>query len=85
MPEESLNDTPQQRARKAFIDLIAREDATIDLAQAAFLIALEEYPELDIACYMKQLDLLAGKVRTMLGLAEPDKLTQFPKEMDLLK
>lgn len=85
MPEESLNDTPQQRARKAFIDLVAGEDATIDLARAALLIALEEYPELDTERYMKQLNLLAGKVRTLLGLVETGKLTQLPKEIDLLK
>jgi regulator of sirC expression with transglutaminase-like and TPR domain len=84
MPEESLNDTPQQRARKAFINLVAGEDATINLAQAALLIALEEYPEMDTERYMKQLDLLAGKVRTLLGLVETDKCTQLPKEINLL-
>lgn len=84
MPEESLNDTPQQRARKAFIDLFAGEDATINLAQAALLIALEEYPALDTERCMQQLDLLAGKVRTLLGLVETDKWGQLPKETDLL-
>ncbi len=72
MPEESLNDTPQQRARKAFIDLVTREeDAAIDLAQAALLIALEEYPDLDIASCITQLDLLAQRVRSELGLPGP--------------
>lgn len=84
MPEESLNDTPQQRARQAFIDLTADNDAAIDLAQAALLIALEEYPDLDITRCLKLLDLLAGKVRAALGLAKPDKFAQLPNELDLL-
>ncbi|HKF39344.1 MAG TPA: transglutaminase-like domain-containing protein [Ktedonobacteraceae bacterium] len=85
MPEESLNDTPQQRARKAFIDLVTREeDAAIDLAQAALLIALEEYPDLDIASCMAQLDLLAQRVRSKLGLSGPDQLPQLPTKLDLL-
>src|SRR6266849_1845917 len=85
MPEESLNDTPQQRARKAFIDLVTREeDAAIDLAQAALLIALEEYPDLDIASCITQLDLLAQRVRSELGLPGPDQLPQLPTKLDLL-
>lgn len=84
MPEEFHDDTPQQRARKAFADLISGEDAAIDLAQAALLIALEEYPDLDILHYIAQLDLLAAQVRGMLGLAEPDTFTQLPAELDLL-
>src|SRR5437764_6564545 len=89
MPEDSLNDAPQQRARKAFIDLVAGEDASINLAQAALLFALEEYPQLDIECYLKQLDLLAARVRKVLGLDELElesgTLTQLPNDIDLLK
>ena len=89
MPEDSLNDAPQQRARKAFIDLVAGEDASINLARAALLFALEEYPQLDIECYLKQLDLLAARVRKVLGLDELElesgTLTQLPNDIDLLK
>lgn len=72
MPEESLNDTPQHRARKAFENLIAGEDSAIDLPRAALLIAAEEYPDLDIAHYMAQLDLLAERVFEVAGLAKTD-------------
>src|SRR6266487_1440030 len=89
MPEDSLDDTPQERARKAFIDLVAGEDASINLARAAFLIALEEYPQLDIECYIKQLDRLAARVRKVLDLdeleSESGTLTQLPNDIDILK
>jgi regulator of sirC expression with transglutaminase-like and TPR domain len=89
MPEDSLDDAPQERARKAFIDLVAGEDASINLARAALLIALEEYPQLDIECYMKQLDRLAARVRKVLDLdelaSESGTLTQLPNDIDILK
>jgi len=86
MPEESLNDTPQHRARRAFENLIAGEDSAIDLARAALLIAAEEYPDLDIAHYMAQLDLLAERVFEVAGLAETDFRAsgQFPPNIDPL-
>ena len=72
MPEESQNDTPQHRARKAFEALIRGEDATIDLAMAVLLIAAEEYPDLNIWHYVTQLDLLARKVLEVTGLPGAD-------------
>ncbi len=84
MPEESLNDTPQQRAHKALAAMVAGEDAAIDLAQAALLIALEEYPGLDITRCMTQLDLLAREVRTVLGLAGAGEQARLPEEIDRL-
>ena len=65
MPEESPRDTPQQSARQAFEAIIAGDD--IDLAQAALLIANEEYPDLNIAHYIATLDHLAQQVRGVLG------------------
>src|SRR5437764_3337849 len=84
MPEEFL---PQHRARTAFVALIAANDADIDLAQAALLIANEEYPDLDIAHYIAQLDSLAERVREMLGIASPEnpsQLSPLPQLLDLL-
>lgn len=72
MPEESQNDTPQHRARKAFEALIRGEGAIIDLAMAALLIAAEEYPDLNIERYITQLDLLARKVLEVTGLPGAD-------------
>lgn len=79
MPEE--NHTPQQRTRKAFEALITGEDAAIDLTLAALLIAQEEYPDLDIPHYLAQLDTLAGRVYTLLGLSPADQSGNSPKEI----
>ena len=39
-----------------FAHIASRPDAEIDLAQAALLIAEDEYPGLDIAAYIERLD-----------------------------
>ena len=51
----------RQRARQAFTNLIAGDEASIDLARAALLIAAEEYPSLDIDQYLTRLDTLAAE------------------------
>lgn len=84
MPEEYFNDSPQQRARTAFLALITGNDADIDLAQAALLIANEEYPGLDIAHYMAQLDSLAKRVSEILGQSEPDSPSRPSPQPELL-
>lgn len=81
MPEEYL---PQQRARTAFVALIAGNEADIDLAQAALLIANEEYPELDVARYMAQLDSLAERVREMLCISPPGNLSEPSSKPELI-
>jgi regulator of sirC expression with transglutaminase-like and TPR domain len=48
-------------------DLMARPDDHIDLAEAALLVAAEEYPELDVAAYLGHLDELAGTLRLRLA------------------
>jgi regulator of sirC expression with transglutaminase-like and TPR domain len=80
MAEESLRDTPQQRARKAFEALIAGDDDAIDLAQAALLIACEEYTDLNVAHYMDKLDSLAQEVRDIFGLSTTETSTRLPPE-----
>lgn len=84
MSDELPNDTPQQATRRAFEALIAGEGTSIDLAQAALLIANEEYPELNMAHYLAQLDALAHRVRELLAVSESDSLSQLPLE-DVLK
>ena len=73
MPEEYL---PQERARTAFVALIAGNEADIDLARAALLIANEEYPELDVAHYMARLDSLAERVKDVLRLSSPGNFSE---------
>ena len=57
---------------RAFEELIAGEDATIDIAKAALLIATIAYPDLDPIHSLATLDALAYRVRNMLGLL-PDQ------------
>ncbi|MFL5624614.1 MAG: SirB1 family protein [Ktedonobacteraceae bacterium] len=71
MTESFPNDTPQQRAFRAFEALVAGGDASIDLSLAALLIACTEYPDLNIAYYMAQLDALAQRVRSLLNMPAP--------------
>lgn len=82
MTERFPKDTAQQRTYRAFAALLAGEDIAIDLAQAALLIASIEYPNLDMAHYMSQLDALARRVRTLLSLPDHDILPQLPPDTD---
>ena len=80
MAERFPDETTQQRTYRAFETLAAGNDASIDLAQAALLIASIEYPDLDMTYYLNQLDALARRVRMLLELpgeelpAQPDPL-----------
>lgn len=69
----------QQHSYRAFEQLVAREDAAIDTAKAALLIATIEYPNLDAEHYLTQLDAFAYRVRTILGL--PLTNTHLPQEI----
>jgi regulator of sirC expression with transglutaminase-like and TPR domain len=82
MAERFPKDTAQQRTYRAFAALLAGDDATIDLAQAALLIASVEYPDLDMAHYMSQLDAFARRVRAILALPDHDILPQLPSETE---
>jgi regulator of sirC expression with transglutaminase-like and TPR domain len=84
MAESFPQDTAEQRAYRAFEALIARDDAAIDLAQAALLIACIEYPDLDMAYYLAQLDALARRVRAELALPGPDVLPELLREIEPL-
>ncbi len=69
MAERFPDETTQQRTYRAFEILAAGKDASIDLAQAALLIASIEYPDLDTTHYINELDSLARRVRTLLELS----------------
>lgn len=49
-------------ATDLFREIVSRPSEQIDLAQAALLIALDEYPALSISSYLEHLDLLAAEV-----------------------
>jgi regulator of sirC expression with transglutaminase-like and TPR domain len=55
--------------RRRFAEIVARPDERINLAEAALLIAAEEYPRLDVAIYLDKLDRIADIARDRIALA----------------
>jgi regulator of sirC expression with transglutaminase-like and TPR domain len=49
--------------RSRFAELVSRDDPEISLAEAALLIAAEEYPRLDVGLYLERLDYFADLTR----------------------
>ncbi len=52
----------QPEARRQFAEIVAGPDGAVDLAQAALLIACEEYPGLDVDGYLRRVEDLAASV-----------------------
>jgi len=50
-------------ARRQFAAVASRPDERIDVAEAALLIAWEEYPEIDVGAYLRRLDELTAAAR----------------------
>lgn len=59
----SNSGTPRERFRR----LVQRADAEVPLAEAALLVAAEEYPQITIEGYLSRLDALAEEVRDRLA------------------
>ncbi len=66
-------------ARRRFIELAQADESTLDLAEAALLIAAEEYPSLDIAAYRAYLDERSAAIRARV----PDQASA-PEQIALL-
>jgi len=58
--------------RERFAAAVQRDDAAIDLAEAALLIAAEAYPDLDVRRYTARLDALADAARARVTGAASD-------------
>lgn len=58
-------------ARRRFREFAAGEITNANLARGALLIALEEYPQLDVDAYVHELDALAERVLRRGGAIEP--------------
>jgi regulator of sirC expression with transglutaminase-like and TPR domain len=56
-------------ARSRFAEIIALPDEQINLAEAALLIAAEEYPRLNVTAYLAKLDRIADVARDRIALA----------------
>lgn len=55
------------RAQQSFREMASLDEDALPLDRAALIMALEEYPEMDIASYLRRLDTLAARVEVMLG------------------
>jgi regulator of sirC expression with transglutaminase-like and TPR domain len=58
---------PTRSCRVDFARLVSRPEESIDLAEAALLIAKEEYPELDVAGYLDRLKSMAAEVQAQVS------------------
>src|SRR5262245_16793377 len=56
-----------------FREMAARAEADVDLAEAALLIAGDEYPDLDVARYLARLDRLGTALRERAAGAGVDE------------
>jgi regulator of sirC expression with transglutaminase-like and TPR domain len=56
--------------RQRFAGLVSRPETAIDLAEAALVIAQEEYPKLEVAHYLSCLDGMGAEVRARVGSVE---------------
>ena len=54
------------RSRRTFQELVTLPDGAVPLAEAALLLACEEYPQLQVSPYLDKLDEIAGFVRPRL-------------------
>jgi regulator of sirC expression with transglutaminase-like and TPR domain len=60
------------RSRRTFQQLVTLPEGAIPLAEAALLLACEEYPQLEIGPYVDQLDEIASTVRSRIqGTGSP--------------
>jgi regulator of sirC expression with transglutaminase-like and TPR domain len=58
-----MSKPPIQNARARFAEIVSRRDSDINLAEAALLIAAEEYPRLDVALYLEKLENFGDRAR----------------------
>jgi regulator of sirC expression with transglutaminase-like and TPR domain len=64
--------SPLTNPRARFAAAVQADDAAIDLAEVALLIAAEAYPELDLGRYRATLDALGDGARAHVGAADSD-------------
>ncbi len=61
--------TPEQPNNR-FKEIVNQPEDSLNLAEAALLIAADEYPSLDIAVYLRRLDEFAGQIRVAIQREE---------------
>jgi regulator of sirC expression with transglutaminase-like and TPR domain len=55
------------KARQSFADMAELDDAAFPLDRVALILAMEEYPDLDLLQYLKRLDTLAARTEVLIG------------------
>ena len=55
------------KARQSFQDIAALDEEAFPLDRASLIMALEEYPNLDVQEYLRRLDTLAARVEVLVG------------------
>jgi regulator of sirC expression with transglutaminase-like and TPR domain len=58
-----MSKPPTNNARARFSEVASRNESDINLAEAALLIAAEEYPRLDVGLYLEKLENFGKRVR----------------------
>lgn len=61
-----INDT--LKALQAFSEMAALDEEMLPLDRTALIIALEEYPDLDLQSYLRRLDMFAARAEALIGL-----------------
>lgn len=56
-----------------FKEMVSRPAAKVDLAAAALLIALDEYPDLNVQSYLAEIDRLAARIKPSLAFSVSER------------
>jgi len=60
-------------ATELFLEMLSRPADQVDLAAAALLIALDEYPGLNVAAYLQQIDAIAERTLSKMSFQSADR------------
>ena len=55
------------KARQSFMEIAALDEEAFPLDRAALIVALEEYPDLDVQAYLRRLDTFAARAEVLIG------------------
>lgn len=66
-------------AAELFREMVERPEKEVDLASAALVIALDEYPTLDIQKYLREIDAMASAIRSEMDFSVGGRLDAIRK------
>jgi len=55
------------KARQSFMEIAALDEEAFSLDRAALVMALEEYPDIDVQSYLRRLDVYAARAEALIG------------------